>query len=89
MLIMHVYPFFVTTAPDESYLLSMYPMAEESDFAQQTVSVNDVDDFLITKERRVICYSQPIYEDSHLEPDEFSLAVAQNEQTTVFTTVYV
>ena len=69
------------------YLLSMYPMAEERNFAQQTVSVNDIDDFLNTEKRRVICYSQPIYEDSHLEPDEFSLAVAQNKQTTVFTTV--
>ena len=82
---MHLYIFFVTTAPDEPYLLSMYPMAEESDFAQQTL-----DDFLITEERRVICCSQPIYEDSRLETDEYaglSLGVAQNEQTTVFTTV--
>ena len=60
MLIMHVYPFFVTTAPDESYLLSMYPMAEERDFAQQTVSVNANDDFLNTEKRRVICLSMKI-----------------------------
>ena len=82
---MHLYIFFVITAPDEPYILSMYPMAEERDFAQQTL-----DDFLITEERRVICCSQPIYEDSHLETDEYaglSLGVAQNEQTTVFTTV--
>ena len=87
---MYVYPFFVTTAPDEPYLLSLYAMAEESDFAQQTVSVNAIDDFLITEERRIICYSQPIYEDFRLEPDEYvglTLRVAENEQTTVFTTV--
>ena len=87
---MHVYPFFVTIAPDEPYLLIMYPMVEESDFAQQTVSVNAIDDFLITEERRIICYSQPIYEDIRLEPDEYvglPLRVAENEQTTVFTTV--
>ena len=56
-------------------------MAEESDFAQQNVSVNAIDDFLITEERRIICYSQLIYEDSHLEPDEFSLVVDKTNRS--------
>ena len=47
-------------------------MAEGTDFAQQTGAVNVIDDIIITEERRLICYSQPIYDDSCLEPDEYA-----------------
>ena len=47
-------------------------MAEGTDFAQQTRAVNVIDDIIITEERRIICYNQPIYDDSCLEPDEYA-----------------
>ena len=47
-------------------------MAEGTDFAQQTRAVNVIDDIIITEERRLICYSQPIYDDPCLEPDEYA-----------------
>ena len=47
-------------------------MAEGTDFAQQTRAVNIIDDIIITEERRLICYNQPIYDDPFLEPDEYA-----------------
>ena len=47
-------------------------MAEGTDFAQQTRAVNVIDNIIITEERRLICYSQPIYDDPCLEPDEYA-----------------
>ena len=47
-------------------------MAEGTDFAQQTRAVNAIDDTIITEERRLICYNQPIYDDLCLEPDEYA-----------------
>ena len=65
-------------------------MIEGSDYAQQTSAVNVIDDTLITELMRIVCYSQPIYDDLRLELDEFvglSLGVKDNELTTVLTTV--
>ena len=61
-----------STAPDEPNFLSQYPMAEGTDFAQQTRAVNVIDGIIITEERRIICYNQPIYDDPCLEPDEYA-----------------
>ena len=47
-------------------------MAEGTDYAQQTRAVNVIDDIIITEERRLICYNQPIYDDPCLEPDEYA-----------------
>ena len=47
-------------------------MAEGTDFAQQTRAVNVIDGIIITEERRIICYNQPIYDDPCLEPDEYA-----------------
>ena len=60
------------TAPDEPNFLSQYPMVEGTDFAQQTRTVNVIDGIIITEERRIICYNQPIYDDLCLEPDEYA-----------------
>ena len=77
-------------APDPPDFLSRYAMIEGSDYAQQTSAVNAIDDTLITELMRIVCYSQPIYDDLRLELDEFaglSLGVKDNELTTVLTTV--
>ena len=51
--------------------LGLYPMEPETDFAQQTVRVNAIDDETITELMRVVCYDQPIYEDMRLDGDEW------------------
>ena len=45
-------------------------MAPMTDYAQQTVDVNAIDDETITELMRIVCYDQPIYEDMRLEGDE-------------------
>ena len=64
-------------------------MAEGTDFAQQTRAVNVIDNIIISQERRIICYNQPIYDDLCLEPDEYAgLTLGVNhysDQTTTLT----
>ena len=68
-------------------------MSEGTDFAQQTRAVNVIDGIIITEERRLICYNQPIYDDPCLEPDEYAgltLGVIEEidfDRTTVLTEV--
>ena len=81
-----------SAAPDEPNFLSIYPMADGTDFAQQTLSSNVIDDTIIIQEMRLICYNQPIYEDMRLEPNEYAgltLGVIDNNNylTTVLTEV--
>ena len=82
----------IPTAPDEPNFLSIHPMADGTDFSQQTPAVNVIDDTFITAVMRVICYNQPIYEDMHVEPDKYAgltLGVIDNNNllTTVLTEV--
>ena len=63
-------------------------MSEGTDYAQQTRAINVIDDIIISQERRIICYSQTIYNDFNLEANEYiglSLGVVDNTLTTVFT----
>ena len=80
---------YISTAPDEPNFLSIYPMADGTDFAQQTPAVNVIDNIFITEVMRFLCYSQPVYEDFQLELDEYAgltLGVI-DLLTTVFTNV--
>ena len=77
-------------APDEPNLFSIYPMVDGSDYAQQKIGVNVIDDLVINATRRIICYNQPIYEDLRLEPNEYAgltLGVIDNVRTTITTHV--
>ena len=81
-----------SAAPDEANIFSIYPMADGTDFAQQTRDINVIDDTFITELMRLICYNQPIYDDMHVELDEYaglSLGVIDNNNilTTVLTEV--
>lgn len=65
-------------------------MRESSDYAQQTRTVNVIDDFLIYEFMRIICYNQVIYEDARVEYDEYAgltLGVIHNMFTTIDTVV--
>ena len=73
--------------PDTPNFLSIYSIQTGTDYAQQTVSMNAIDDQVITQERKTICYDQPIYDDRSPEGLEYfglSLAVAESG---VFTTL--
>ena len=51
--------------------LGQYVMADGTDYAQQTVGVNAIDEETIMELMRIVCYDQPIYEDEHVEGDEW------------------
>ena len=77
-------------APDEPNFLSIYPMLDGTDYAQQTPRVNVIDNNFIHELRRIVCYNQPIYEDLHLEPNEYAgltLRVIHGLTTTITTNV--
>ena len=67
--------------------LGLYPMAPMTDFAQQTVGVNAIDDETITELMRVVCYDQPIYEDMRLEGDEWLGLTLDVDRASVLTSV--
>ena len=78
----------IPTAPDGPNFLSIYPMADGTDYAQQTPRVNVIGDTIITQEMRLICYNQPIYEDDCLELDEYAgLTLGVIDNNNVLTTV--
>ena len=82
--------FISLPAPDPPNFLSQYLMIPGSDYAQQTIAVNAIDDFLIHEFRRIICYNQTIYDDFRLEMNEYAgltLGVKENQQTTILTFV--
>ena len=65
-------------------------MMDGTDYAQQTIGINVIDDILIWQEMRVVCYNQSIYDDLRVELDEYAgltLGVRENQFTTVTTQV--
>ena len=67
--------------------LGLYPMAPGTDYAQQTVGVNAIDDETITELTRIVCYDQPIYNDMCLEEDEWLGLTLGIDRSSVLTTV--
>ena len=65
-------------------------MLDGTDYAEQTIGINVIDDLVINATRRIICYNQPIYEDLSLEPNEYAgltLGIIDNVHTTIITHV--
>ena len=63
-------------------------MADGTDYAQQTPATNVIDDTFIIQEMRLICYNQPIYEDMHVELDEYAgLTLGVIDNNNVLTTI--
>ena len=63
-------------------------MLDGTDYAQQKIGVNFIDDILITEV--MSCYNQTIIDDMQLEPDEYAgltLGVKSNVRTTIITHV--
>ena len=66
----------------------MYPIADGTDFAQQTPAVNVIDDTFITELMRLMCYNQLIYDDTCVELDEYAgLTLGVIDNNNVLTTV--
>ena len=74
-------------APDVPNFLGLYLMAPMTDYAEQTVGVNAIDDETITELMRIVCYDQPIYEDMCLEGDEWLGLTLDVDRSSVLTTV--
>ena len=63
-------------------------MADGTDYAQQTPATNVIDDTFIIQEMRLICYNQPIYEDMHVELDEYAgLTLGVTDNSNILTTI--
>ena len=58
-----------------------------TDYSQQTEAVNDIDGETITEIMRTVCYDQFIYNDSHLERDEWLGLTLAVDRSSVFTIV--
>ena len=66
--------------------LGIYPMAPMTDFSQQTVGVNAIDDETIIEFRRIVCYDQPIYDDDCVEDDEWLGLTLDVDRSSILTT---
>ena len=64
-----------------------YFMAPGTDYAQQTVGVNAIDDETITELMRIVCYDQPINEDLCVEGDEWLGLTLGVDRSSVLTNV--
>ena len=63
-------------------------MADRTDFAQQTLAINLIDNTFIIQEMRLVCYNQPIYDDNCLELDEYAgLTLGVLDNNNILTTV--
>ena len=74
-------------APDVPNFLGLYLMATGTDYAEQTVGINAIDDETITELMRIVCYDQPIYDDDCLEGDEWLGLTLGVDRSSVLTTV--
>ena len=67
-------------------------MAPLTDYAQQTIGTNAIDDETIRENelneiRRIVCYDQPIYDDMDSEGDEWLGLTLSVDRATVLTIV--
>ena len=73
-----------------NFLTQSYNMIPFSDYEQQQVLSNRIRNIGINATRRIICYDQPIYDDTCLEASEYfgmTLTVQGMPPTTVLTGV--
>ena len=62
-------------------------MLNGTDYVQQTVDVNAIDDEIITELMRIVCYNQSIYNDLQLEDDEWLGLTLSVDRASVLTIV--
>ena len=62
-------------------------MPDGSDYAQQGITFNAIDDETITELMRIVCYDQPIYDDTLVEGDEWLGLTLDVDRASVLTNV--
>ena len=62
----------------------MIPM---TDYSQQTLVFNAIENEAITEDMRIVCYDQPIYDDDCFEGDEWLGLTLGVDSASVFTIV--
>ena len=77
----------LSPVPDMPDFLSRYHMAKRTDYAEQTIGVNAIDDQLIWYFMRTVCYNQSIYDDERLEVAEYAGLKLDVDADIRFTTV--
>ena len=63
--------YYFALVPDVPDSRGQYLMLPTTDYAQQTITFNAIDNETITELMRIVCYDQPIYDDDCLEEDEW------------------
>ena len=77
----------LSPAPDTPSIFGQYSMTPSTDYAEQTIWTNAIDDETITELMRIVCYDQPIYDDECLEEDEWLGLTLDVDRSTVLTNV--
>ena len=79
---------FPSIAPDRPNPQNgVYLMDNSTDYAQQTLLHNEIDDQEIWALMRVVCYNQTIYDDQSVEGEEYAGLSLSVRQSTVITNV--
>ena len=71
-------------APDTPDFLGRYSMTVGTDYAQQTLTVNAIDDQVISEGMKTVCYNHTIYDDTLVEGFEYiGLMLSVSRATTL------
>ena len=69
---LNAYLFLFFSAPDIFDRPIGYPLAPLTDYEEQTKSRNRIRNMVISAMKRIVCYNQPIYNDSRVEVSEYA-----------------
>ena len=77
----------ITAADSPDQFNGSYPMAPRTDYKEEIQKFSTIKDTDITRERRMICYEQVIYDDLRLEMEEYAgLTLVADDSDTVVET---
>ena len=77
----------ILSAPDPPNDFDQYLMSFGTDYAEQTMFLNAIDDETITELMRIVCYDQPIYEDTLVEGSEWFGLTLDVDRSSILTNV--
>ena len=77
----------ILLAPDPPNVFDQYLMSFGTDYAEQTMFLNVIDDETITELMRIVCYDQPIYDDTLVEDSEWFGLTLDVDTSSIFTLV--
>ena len=77
----------ILSAPDPPNDFDQYLMSFGTDYAEQTMFLNAIDDETITELMRIVCYDQPIYDDTLVEGSEWFGLTLNADTSSILTKV--